>query len=147
MGVEGHWTPGSPQPGQPWAGEGCGQEGEGPNCLEGRAALGSPGESPKSEDLQSLRGLGEGGDYHEHPRFGRKASTAASAGYRDTPLEQPPSCLMPLLLTAREVCVLCAPGACHPVFHKDKGPSIWFRVPGAPRTANPWKGLAWALLV
>lgn len=137
--------PRSPQHGQPWAGEGCGQEGEGLDYQEGRAALGSPGESPKSEDLQSLWGLRvRGGD--KHPGFGRTASTAGSAGHRDTPLEQPPSCLLPPPLTAREVCVLCAPGACHPVFHKDKGPSIWFRVPGAPCTANPWKGLAWALL-
>lgn len=49
--------PRSPQHGQPWAGEGCGQEGEGLDYQEGRAALGSPGESPKSEDLQSLWGL------------------------------------------------------------------------------------------
>ena len=123
VGAEGHWTAPRPQHGQRWAGEGCGRKGRGPIARSAGCTLGLPVTSLQSEGLQSLQGLRVGGKHkhcHKHPGFGRKASTAGSVGHRATPPEQPPDACCPPLLAACEVCMLRAPGACHPVSTRTK---------------------------
>lgn len=140
VGVEGHWTAQSPQHGQRRVGECVARKGSGPAARSAGLLSGVARREPAVRGSAEPAGpQGGGATAMSTPGLGGRLPQPGQWG-AEPPRRSSPHC--PSLLAARAVCFRGLP----PCIHKDEHPSICFRVPGAPCTANLWKGLAWALL-